>query len=87
MQKVFDFYQIDDLYAQNNPIFYFEKFTEVHTDTVMKIPMAKEIDAKLDREPYTTSGITHTDEEKMVQKYFAEMLGSFVKSGKPTVKI
>uniref|UniRef100_A0A914QRQ1 Carboxylic ester hydrolase n=1 Tax=Panagrolaimus davidi TaxID=227884 RepID=A0A914QRQ1_9BILA len=119
--KIFDFYKIGDEYLAENPLHYFEKYTELYTDLIMKVPMSKEIDAKLeygfknqymfqfsyvrpqDRaiignlpghgyfllyfaglEIYTTTGITHSNEDKIVQKSFAEMLGSFVKTGTPS---
>uniref|UniRef100_A0A914Q7T4 Carboxylic ester hydrolase n=1 Tax=Panagrolaimus davidi TaxID=227884 RepID=A0A914Q7T4_9BILA len=121
IEKIFGFYNIGDQHLAENQLHYFEKYTEIYTDIASKIPLTKEIDAKLeygfknqymfqfsyvrpqDRsiignlpghgyfflyfggiEIYTSSGITHSDEEKRVQKSFAEMLGSFVKTGEPS---
>uniref|UniRef100_A0AC34FSL3 Carboxylic ester hydrolase n=1 Tax=Panagrolaimus sp. ES5 TaxID=591445 RepID=A0AC34FSL3_9BILA len=122
INKVFSFYKIGDQHlAANNPLHFFEKYTEIYTDVVSKIPMTKEIEAKFeygfknqyifqfsyvrpqDRaiignlpghgyfllyfggiEIYTSSGITYSEEEKRVQKSFAEMLGNFVKTGEPS---
>jgi carboxylesterase type B len=47
INEIFEFYQIDDNYMATNPLHYFEKYTEMLTDTLMSIPAGKEITGKL----------------------------------------
>uniref|UniRef100_A0AC34F9J4 Carboxylic ester hydrolase n=1 Tax=Panagrolaimus sp. ES5 TaxID=591445 RepID=A0AC34F9J4_9BILA len=121
IEKIFEYYKIGDRYVAENPLHYFEKYTELYTDLLMKVPTLKEIDIKLDYgfenqymfqfsyvrpqdrqhignlpghgyfllyfcglNIYTSNGLSNTDEEQLVQKNFAEMLSTFVKTGKPS---
>uniref|UniRef100_A0A914YX56 Carboxylic ester hydrolase n=1 Tax=Panagrolaimus superbus TaxID=310955 RepID=A0A914YX56_9BILA len=47
INEIFEFYQIGDNYKENNPLHYFEKYTEMMTDSLMSIPAGKEINEKL----------------------------------------